>query len=144
MNETILVIDDNEKLCKSLELNFSQLNYSYYYRLNGDSALQFISQKTPDLILLDLALGAENGLEVLGEIKNLQPTASVIMITGYGSIDNAVLAMKIGADDYIQKPLHFPNLLKIVENTLNKNKNKLDSIKDGIITKSEVMKRVLF
>ncbi len=143
MNETILVIDDNEKLCKSLGLNFKQMGFDYHYRLNSDFALGFLSQKIPHLILLDLALGDEDGLNVLTSIKRLQPAVPVIMITGYGSIDSAVMAMKIGAADYVQKPLHFPNLHKIIENTLRRQNKKADFSENGIVTKSQVMKDLL-
>ncbi|MDA3958320.1 sigma-54 dependent transcriptional regulator [Oceanispirochaeta sp.] len=139
MNQIILVIDDKEKLCKSLELNFSKLGYEYHYRLNGSTALHFLDACVPDLILLDLALGEEDGLDILTVIKQKQPLVPVIMITGYGSIDTAVKAMKIGASDYIQKPLNFNSLYKIVENTLKKNSSPMELRPQGIITKSEVM-----
>ncbi|GAB1482990.1 sigma-54 dependent transcriptional regulator [Treponema sp.] len=143
MKETILVIDDNEKLCKSLELNFKQIGYNYHYRLNSQSALQFVTQMLPDIVLLDLALGQEDGLQVLSQILHVQATIPVLMITGFGSIDSAVKAMKIGAADYVQKPLHFPNLLKIIENTLQKRQANAEIVESGIVTTSETMKNLL-
>ncbi|MBI9101596.1 MAG: sigma-54-dependent Fis family transcriptional regulator [Spirochaetales bacterium] len=143
MHEIILVIDDKEKLCKSLGLNFRQLGYKYNYCLNGESAKNFINQTEPDIVLLDQALGDEDGLEILIHIKRKRPTVPVIMITGYGSIDNAVKAIKIGASDYIQKPLNFEKLHKIVEYSLFKKDNRENHSSKGIITKSIHMKELL-
>ncbi|MDA3834016.1 MAG: sigma-54 dependent transcriptional regulator, partial [Spirochaetales bacterium] len=121
-------------------MNFEQLGYGYRYALNSKKALAVLKTRIPHLILLDLALGDESGLELLKEIKSAYPQIPIIMITGYGSVDSAVEAMKCGASDYVQKPLHFPNLLKIKENTL-KNRQ-LDALYE-IITRSQVMKELL-
>ena len=140
MNKAILVIDDKEKLCKSLEMNFQQLGFRYDYALNSPDALRKLDKRLPDIVLLDLSLKEESGLNVLAKIRGLYPKLPVIMITGYGSIETAVIAMKAGASDYVQKPLNFPNLLKIIEHTL-----KCRESGDGerIITKSKVMEDLL-
>ncbi|MDA3852110.1 MAG: sigma-54 dependent transcriptional regulator [Spirochaetaceae bacterium] len=137
MNHEILVIDDNEKLCKSLGMNFEQLGYLYRYELNSKNSLRAMERHVFDIILLDLALGEESGLELLKEINIKAPSIPIIMITGFGSVNTAVEAMKCGASDYVQKPLHFPHLLKSVENNL---KNHQNNSSEEIIIRSRVMK----
>lgn len=116
LKKSILIIDDNIKLCKSLSRNFEQLGYGVIYKTNTSEALKEIREFKPDVILLDVALGDENGLDTLKGIKDLDRSLPVIMITGYGSIEIAVEAIKLGAFDFIQKPLEFTKLSVIVEN----------------------------
>lgn len=139
MNKSIFVIDDNDKLCQSLEMNLCRLGYNYNYSTSASSAIEFLSNETPDLILLDLSLGKENGLEILEKIRLLMSTVPVIMITGFGTIHTAVEAIKAGAVDYIQKPLNFSHLLKIIESYLNNENPKTESY----ITQSPTMKRLM-
>lgn len=120
MNKSILIIDDNEKLCRSLCMNFTQLGFKAVYQCNGTMALQSLASDTPDIALLDVALGEEDGLAILKEIKMQNATLPVIMITGFGTIKTAVDAIKAGAFDYVQKPLEFNKLLIIVENAIKK------------------------
>ena len=128
MKKHVLVIDDKLQLCKSLQLNFEELGYKYSYALNSIDAFTIIGKTRVDVILLDLSLGEENGLNVLREIKKRDTDIPVIMITGYGSIDSAVTAMKFGAADYVQKPLKFDSLYKIVELNLT---NKAESLSEN-------------
>lgn len=139
MKKTIFVIDDNDKLCQSLEMNLSRLGFGYHYSTSAETALHYLSGSTPDLILLDLSLGKDDGLELLDRIRVLMPTVPVIMITGFGTIHTAVEAIKTGAVEYIQKPLNFPHLLKIIESYLSDDKPGLDSY----ITQSPVMKKLM-
>ncbi len=118
MNETILIIDDKVKWCKSLAQNFIQRGYRAVYAVDSREAFQSLSQQRIHVILLDIMLGEEDGLEVLKDILSPYPDLPVIMITGFGSIDTAVQAMKLGAFDYITKPVDFEKLLKVVEHAM--------------------------
>lgn len=140
MNNKIFIIDDNEKLCESLEMNLMHLGYKCDFRTDGPSSLKFLDQETPDLILLDLSLGKESGLDILKSIKSKHFPIPVIIITGFGTITTAVEAIKAGAVDYIQKPLNFTHLLKIIENTL---RAESVTIPESFITSSQEMKRLL-
>ena len=118
MNETILIIDDKVKWCKSLAQNFIQRGYQAQYAVNSREAFQCLSRQRAHVILLDIMLGEEDGLKVLKDILSPYPALPVIMITGFGSIDTAVQAMKLGAFDYITKPVDFEKLLNVVEHAL--------------------------
>ncbi len=119
MEQSILVVDDLEKLCKIIVRDFELIGYNGYYATNGSSALEIIKGKQIHAVLLDLKLGHEDGIEILKEIKKQKPNIPVFMITGHGTISNAVQAIKDGAYDYIQKPVNFDKLKKMVENAIS-------------------------
>ncbi len=146
MSSTILIIDDKIKLCKSLTQNFNQLGYSCHVATNGRQALEALSQNSIDTILLDIVLGTENGIELLQRILSIYNDIPVIMITGYASIDTAVRSIKLGAYDYVQKPLKFDLLLEKVKGAIvthsGKNGPKADDSyrpTAGIITKNRAV-----
>lgn len=119
MKQKILIVDDHLKLYKSLARNFKHLGYQTIHAQNGKEALDLLAQGAIQVVLLDIMLGRESGIEVLEHLLALNPRIPVVMITGYGSIDTAVQSMKLGAFDYITKPLDFDKLVKIIENALN-------------------------
>lgn len=115
MNKKILIVDDNIRAFKSLDLNFKPLGYLTEYAANSSDAFQLIKVENFDLILLDLMLGAEDSRFLLDRIVKLKNSPPVVMITGFASINSAVDSIKRGAFDYVQKPIDFDELLKIVE-----------------------------
>ncbi len=118
MKATILIIDDNVKWCKSLAQNFEQRGYHTCYATTGKEAHGILLKHAIHLVLLDVMIGEENGIDVLEGLLLLDKNLPVIMITGFGSIDTAVQSIKLGAFDYVTKPLDFEKLLKIVENAM--------------------------
>ncbi len=133
MKNTVLVIDDKVKLCKSLVKNFVQSDYQSVYATNRKEALGLFSTHHIHAVLLDIMLGEEDGIEILKELLVLQPHVPVIMITGYSSIDTAVQSIKLGAFDYVTKPLDFDRLLEIVEKAIRmaRPNEKNPSVKGG-------------
>jgi len=92
---------------------------------NGEEGLKLIREKDTDVVLLDLVLPEMNGIEVLKKIKVIDPSLPVIMITAYGSVPNAVEAIKQGAFDFVEKPLDADKILVIIKNALElRNLNK--------------------
>ena len=118
MRNEILIIDDNVKLANSLARNFEQLGYATHTAACSGEALPILARGAARVVLLDIVLGDEDGLAVLEQILATHPGLPVVMITGYGSIESAVTSVKLGAFDYVQKPLDFNKLLKIVENAV--------------------------
>ncbi|MBT4288285.1 MAG: sigma-54-dependent Fis family transcriptional regulator [Deltaproteobacteria bacterium] len=118
MKGNILIIDDKEKLCQSLTTNFNQRGFWCCFATNRKEAFNLLEKNRFHVVLLDIMLGQEDGMEVLGELIKLKRNISIIMITGYGSIATAVKAIKLGAFDYITKPLEFEKLLVIIENAV--------------------------
>jgi DNA-binding NtrC family response regulator len=119
MKKTILIIDDKVQLCETLAQTFEQLGYQPFYATTGKAAIDLFSQHHIHVVLLDIMLGEENGIDVLKQLLLLQKNTPVIMITGYASIETAVQSIKLGAFDYVKKPLNFEHLIKIVENAIH-------------------------
>ena len=116
MKKTILIIDDKVQLCKTLAQTFEQIGYHTFYATTGQEAIRLFSQHHIHVVMLDIMLGEENGIDVLKQLRAHRSDIPIIMITGYGSIETAVQSLKLGAFDYVKKPLDFEHLIKIVEN----------------------------
>jgi len=114
MGQRILIIDDDTSLCEALTGLFSRAGYQVAVAETGEAALDVVRREPIELTLLDLRLGAESGLDLLPQLKLLRPEMSVIMITGVGTIETAVEAMQLGADNFVVKPLDPPRLLAII------------------------------
>lgn len=102
--EKILVVDDEIFIRENLERTLSLKGYAVSTAENRAQTINQISEGDIDLVLLDLNLGKESGLTLLREIKEIDQNILVIIITGYGTVETAVEALKMGAYDYIKKP----------------------------------------
>ena len=108
----ILVVDDEAPIREMIKKGLSQMGgYSVEVAQNGAEAIEKIEKDVFDLVLTDLMMQEMNGLELLKTVKGTRPEVMVIMMTAYGSIETAVEAMKIGANDYITKPIDLNELL---------------------------------
>src|SRR5215510_357111 len=108
---SILIIDDEAAIRESLETLLEFEGYSVQSAESGEEGMARLSERSFDLVLLDFALPDRNGLEVLSEIRARDSQLAVIMITAYGTVDNAVRAMQKGATNFIQKPWDNEKLL---------------------------------
>ena len=100
----ILVVDDDEILRSRLEKAFSRRGLRVFVAHNYDAAIAMAAQYKPDRAVLDLKMPGKSGLDVLEDLLRVSPDTDVVILTGYGSITNAVEATKIGAINYITKP----------------------------------------
>ena len=116
---TILVVDDEETLRFSIKEFLDEQGYEVVVAGTCEQALEKIHEFLPDLILLDLRLPDMNGLELLEKIKSKDAHALIIVMTGFGSVDSAVEAMKIGAYNYLEKPFKIDHLKLVVEKALS-------------------------
>jgi len=108
---SILIVDDETEIRESLQTLLELEGYRVDTAENGEDGLARIAGQPFDLVLLDLALPGRNGMEVLADIRERDPQLSVIMITAYGTVENAVNAMQSGATNFIQKPWDNEKLL---------------------------------
>lgn len=119
----ILVVDDEENIRKSLKMILEYEGYSFLEAADGEEALDIIEETVGlDLVLLDIKLPGRDGLEVLAELKEKPYRPEVIMISGHGTIKTAVDATKLGAFDFLEKPLHRERVLLSIRNALNQSK----------------------
>lgn len=102
--EKILIVDDEAFIRENLERILADDGYRALSTDSPEEAVRLVSEDEISLVLLDLNLGSQSGLDVLREIKVVDPELLVIIITGYGTVESAVEALKIGAYDYIKKP----------------------------------------
>jgi len=108
----ILVVDDEAPIREMIKKGLSQMGgYSVEVAQNGAEAIEKIEKDIFDLVLTDLKMPKMDGLELLKNIKGTRPEVMVILMTAYGSIETAVEAMRIGANDYITKPIDLNELL---------------------------------
>ncbi|MGE5325225.1 MAG: sigma-54-dependent transcriptional regulator [Actinomycetota bacterium] len=108
---TVLIIDDETAIRESLETLLEFEGYSVQSAESGEEGLAKLAETPFDLVLLDFALPDRNGLDILADIRSRDPQLAVIMITAYGTVDNAVRAMQNGATNFIQKPWDNEKLL---------------------------------
>jgi DNA-binding NtrC family response regulator len=113
--EKILIIDDEAFIRENVERILSEDGYAVLGAAGGAEALEMVADELPDLVLLDLNLGVENGIDVLKALKGIDPELLVIMITGFGSVESAVDALKLGAYHYMKKPFKADALRVIVK-----------------------------
>ena len=100
----ILVVDDDDTILRVISRYLKDIGYSVETTVSGARSVEMVHEENYDLVILDLKLPDRSGLEVLKELKEANSGISVMMMTGYGKVETAVEAMKLGADDYLLKP----------------------------------------
>lgn len=124
----LLVIEDDETISLSLRSYFESKAYSVLSASTCKEGLDICLRELPDTVILDLRLPDGYGIDVLKQIKKDCPEISVIVMTGYGEIDEAVRAMKLGAEYYFQKPISLDALSVFVEKSVGIRKMKQDAV----------------
>src|SRR5574342_649511 len=118
MSASILVVDDEESILASLSSILEDEGYEVTVGKSGADALRAYTTDPPDLMILDIWMPEMDGLETLRRVKEFVPAAQVMMMSGHGSIETAVKAIKLGAYDYIEKPLSLENVTLRVKHAL--------------------------
>jgi len=116
--QTILIVDDDKSIRYSLK-RMMEGKYSILTAQNGEEALERVRASSPDLIIMDIKMPGRSGIDVLREIKSIDPKSLVIIMTAYGTTETAIEAMKYGAFDYILKPFPIPQMKGLVEKALS-------------------------
>ena len=116
----VLIIDDDRPIRNTLKDILEYEDYKVEIAANGFIGLETLRKSHYDIILLDIKMPKMDGLEVLEKIFEISTEPQVIMISGHGSVDNAVDAIKKGAFDFIEKPLDLNRLLVTIRNAMDK------------------------
>jgi DNA-binding NtrC family response regulator len=149
----VLIVDDESAIRESLQTLLELEGYRVEAAVSGSEGLSRIAEHPFDLVLLDLALPDGNGIELLGEIRNRDMELPVVMITAYGTVENAVRAMQAGAANFIQKPWDNEKLLADLRAIVARRKAEEENVQlkralkqrynfDNIVGKSEPMLRI--
>ena len=140
MPERILIVDDKQSIVEILETTLSNEGYEIVAHTNGADAEHSIQSDRFDLMLCDVRLPDHDGMELLRAMRTAHPDTTVVMITAYGSIENAIECMKLGADDYVTKPFN----LEEIRATVGKGLEKARLRRENIALRQEVVKRYEF
>jgi two-component system, NtrC family, nitrogen regulation response regulator NtrX len=124
---SILIIDDEKEICESIKMILEYENYQVDYSTNGFEGLKKSSDNIFDAILLDIQIPDINGFEILKKIKESESQTSVIIISAFGNVENAIKATKLGAYDFIEKPIDREKLLISVRNAIEQSSLKKEN-----------------
>ncbi|MCG6922810.1 MAG: sigma-54 dependent transcriptional regulator [Acidobacteria bacterium] len=116
----IVVIDDEINAAAALETLLKEDGYEVARAHDARTGLQLLEQTEPDIVLTDLRMPGMDGLELLAKIKEIRPETMVILMTAYGTVKTAVKAMKLGAEDYLPKPIDVDELEVVLQKTLER------------------------
>jgi DNA-binding NtrC family response regulator len=147
---SVLIVDDEAEIRESLRTLLELEGYEVESASTGEEGLSRIGERTFDLVLLDVALPDRNGLDILVDLRAMDPLMSVVMITAYGTVENAVRAMQSGAANFIQKPWDNEKLLADVRAAVARHRAEEENVQlkralkqrynfENIVGKSEPM-----
>ena len=114
--KTVLTIDDDLVFCQLVKRGLERHGYEVIIANDDSSALREAKAQAMDFVLLDLRLGDASGIQLIEPLLKINPKSKIIVMTGYASLTTAVQAIKLGAINYLAKPVDIPALLKTLEN----------------------------
>ena len=118
---SVLIVDDEELIRENLRLDMLEQGYTADMAASGEEAAELL-EKEYDLIITDLLMEGINGLEVLRLAKEKRPGQAVFILTGYGELESAISALRLGADDYLLKPYNHDELISRIGKSLSDQK----------------------
>lgn len=146
----ILIVDDEAAQRELLGGFVESLGFCAQTASTGEAALEAISQRSPDMVLLDVRLPGISGLEVLPRIREIAGSLPVLLITAYADLRQAVAAVKSGADDYLSKPLDLDELEAVITDTIgpavsrsSHAADKIPQLPPGIVARSSAMRHLV-
>ena len=126
--EKILIVDDEKSIRDFLEIMLKKEGYKVASASSGEEALKLVNQINYDLVISDIRMKGMSGVELLKNIKEINPETVVLMVTAYASVDTAIDAMKAGAYDYIAKPFKIEEVKHIIRNALDRKRLETENI----------------
>ncbi len=127
MSATILIVDDEESIRQALQGILEDEGYHVTLAYDGIDAIESVQRNLPDLVLLDIWMPRLDGLETLQRLKEIYPDLAIVMISGHGTIETAVKSTKLGAFDFIEKPLSLDKVLVTVQNAIRMGRLKFEN-----------------
>jgi UDP-3-O-[3-hydroxymyristoyl] N-acetylglucosamine deacetylase len=136
MNELILIVDDETGILTTLSQILGDEGYRTVTTTSGEEALHLFREQKPAVVFLDIWLPDWDGLETLQALRDVDPYATVIMMSGHGTSETAVKAIKMGAHDYLEKPLSYDRTVKAVKDALEAKRAKVEGAGAGVLEES--------
>lgn len=151
---SVLIVDDEEQICRIIARKLNKEGMTTFQAQDGQQAIATVKKEEIDVVILDYMLPDMTGLDVLQQIKQYDPKLTVFMLTAYGNIENAVQAIKLGAADYVNKPVELNLLVEMIakasetkqlklENQLLKEELKKRDESDTFVYHGEKMKKIV-
>jgi two-component system nitrogen regulation response regulator GlnG len=151
--EKILVVDDDAAIRRAFRRSLQREDLEIVEAADAEETIGQIARERPDLVVMDIRLGQQNGLDILRKLRELDPKLLVIMMTAYGTTATAIEAMKLGAYDYVLKPFDVPKVKALIEAGLKAARDMRQVVSyqpllskeeyaEGIVGKSEPMQQV--
>jgi DNA-binding NtrC family response regulator len=132
----VLIVDDEEDFLETLVKRMEQRKIDALGVRSGEEALEAMKKKSFDVVILDVKMpGGMDGIETLREMKKIQPLTEVILLTGHASVETSIEGMKLGAFDYVLKPVKLEDLLAKVADAIQKKDTHESKIRGAQINK---------
>ena len=142
---TVLVVDDEDVIRETVREILTDEGYRVIAALDGSEVMSMVAREDPDVVLLDVWMPERDGIVLLKEIRRERPEARVIMISGHGSIHTAVTATKLGAFDFIEKPLSLDGLLAAIKRACGDTRREAPASGEGLrVAESGVMQSMCY
>lgn len=116
----ILLVDDEDQFRESVMKQLINRNYTVHDVSSGEDAIASIQKQTVDIVILDMRMPGISGAATLKEIKKISPLTEIIMLTGHATVNTAMESIKMGAFDYIPKPVKLDELINKIEDAYKK------------------------
>ncbi len=139
MKAHVMVVDDEVEFVDVLSERLETRGFIVHKAYNGDEALRQLDEHKVDVVILDVLMPGKSGIETLHEIKHKQPLVEVIMLTGHATVETAIEGMKLGAYDYLMKPMETPELVEKINAALARKREHEERIRRAEI--NEIVKR---
>jgi len=132
----VLIVDDEEDFLETIIKRLNKRQVDASGARSGEEALELLKEKTFDVVILDIKMpGGMDGIEALREMKKIQPLAEVILLTGHASVETSIEGMRLGAFDYLLKPIKLDDLLKKIAQAIEKKDTHDNKIRSAQIKK---------
>ena len=124
----LLIVDDEEKILQTMKGSLEDEDYEVLTARDGQEAMEKVRTEKPDLVFLDVWLPGMDGMETLKAIKEYDTNTDVVVMTGHGTVNTAVQAIKLGASNFLEKPLSLDSVLSVVNNSLEQKRVTADEV----------------
>ena len=129
----IMLVDDEERFLSTTKTLLARHGYEAFTATSGEEALALMKERLFDVVLLDVKMPGMDGIETLKEMKKMQPLAEVILLTGHASVETSIDGMKLGAFDYLLKPVKLEDLLVKLADAFEKKNSHEEKIRTARI-----------
>ena len=149
----VLIVDDESQLAEAYKKQLEKEKMRVFTASSGQEAIMYVKKETIDVVVLDIKLPDFDGVELLLQIRQMEPTLEVIMLTGYASVDTAIRSMKLGAYDYLTKPCKITELISVIfkahekktlreKNIILEERLQRAGVRDAFIGESDQIKKI--